>query len=153
MFTTRGTDLEVTASHTDTESISLEAPIRAAPSLPSTADGKNIPQTHPSMDPPAGKASSSSRPQRKRKREVGAEDGKEAGAHKRPRKARIEGLPEGQRRDAREGGQNEHEQAPAQPQLRRSTRIQAMNKRRDTVPPQGEIPARSTSRKRAVGKK
>jgi hypothetical protein len=148
MFTTRGPFLEMTGSHINTESISPAAPIQAAPLL--APDGASIPQEPPLEDTPAG-LSSSSRPQRKRKREV--EGNKELGAHKRPRKTRLEMLPEEQQKDTREGIQNEHEQPPAQPQPRRSTRIQAMNKRRDGVPSKHDIPASPTSRKRAVRKK
>jgi hypothetical protein len=145
MLTTRGPFLEMTPPHINMESISPGAPIQTAPSLPLMSQSQNVPQAPPSEDAPAG-LSPSSRPQGKRKREVGVGDGNEgSGAHKRPRKTRPETLPEGRRRDAQEGTQNEHEQPPAQPKPRRSTRIQAMNKRRDGVPSKGKIPTRSTS--------
>ena len=148
------TALRETPTRTSAQ-ISLEAPSQAAPSLPPTATGQFDPQTPPSEDAPARHAPSSSRPQRKRKRGLVAGEGKEeeSRAQKRPRKARVETLPEGQRRDAREGREDEYEQPPAQLQPRRSARIRAINNQQDVVPSNVEIPPKSTSRKLAIRKK
>jgi len=133
----------------------LEAPSQAAPSLPPTATGQFDPQPPPSEDAPARHASSSSRPQRKRKRGVVAGEGseEEPRAQKRPRKARVETLAERQQRDAREGREDEHEQPSAQLQPRRSARIRAINNQQDVGLPKVGIPAKSTSLKRVVRKK
>ena len=123
--------------------------------------GATDPQPPPAGHIPAALAPSSGTPQRKRKRDVDAGDGKEKGeekgeekplAHKRRGKARLGTLPEEQQSDAREGRQNEHEQPPVQLQPRRSTRIQE-RKNKGAALPKVENPAKPASRKRTVRKK
>lgn len=125
-----------------------EARVLTAHPLPfsPTPSSRDIPATHPSS------SQQPQRLQRKRKRSIDAGDEEEMkpSVCKRSRKARLETLSEGRREDAREGRQNGHEQAPAEPQPRRSTRIQA---KKDAAPPKVENPAKSTSRKSAARKR
>jgi hypothetical protein len=99
--------------------------------------------------PPAENISPSLRqPQRKRKRGVNAEDGKETGEDerntiKRPRKVRVE-----QSRDGAEGRENEGEKP-----RRRSARILKMNEKKGPALREVENPAKSTSRKRPAKKR
>ena len=102
--------------------------------------------------------SSSRQPQRKRKRDpdAGPTTGtgeEEPRACKRPRKGQVKTLSEERQRNAQQARQNEHEQPHAQPQPRRSTRIWAMNGKKDAAPPMAEIPVKLTGRKRTVRKK
>jgi len=163
--TSRSPWLEGTVSYTEIESVLSGTPIKLEPlaedfflTSPSpTRPTSQAPQPPPTGHIPAGLASASRPPQRKRKRDVGAGDGKETGeekppAHKRRRNARLETLSEEQQGDARGGRQSEHEQPPVQVQPRRSTRIQARNKK-DAALPKIENPAKPASRKRTVRKK
>jgi len=134
------------------------AHILAARPLPPSPIGKLDPYLPPAESIVAGLVSSSRQRQRKRKREVDAGDNKETGAeepggYKRPRKLRLEKLLGGWPRDAREGGGNEQGQPPAESQPRRSTRIQATNKKKGAAPPKTENPAKSAGRRRAGRKK
>ena len=120
-----------------------------APVCPSvqTAPGAYTLANLPVVLPP-----SFQQPQRKRKREANARVTKGMGEErlcKRPRAAHLEALPEEQQRNAQE----ESEQPPAQLQPRRSTRIQAMNGKKNSPPPIAENPAKPTSQKWAVRKK
>lgn len=128
------------------------------PAVQTLQEAHTLASHHLPSDIPVELPSPSRQPQRKRKREpdAGATTGtgeEVPRACKRPRKAQVKTLPEEQQRNAGEVRQSEHEQPHAQPQPRRSTRIRAMNGKKDAAPPMAETPMKPTGRKRTVRKK